>query len=605
MGSDTSFDSTFRIKAWGFATNIYLAGSLVWECHPSYTLLIGMLSIIQGSLPAIQLWVFKLLIDMVASGSKDSLMHILTLVGIQAGLFLLGNIFSAAQETMRTLLGELLTNQTNIKILEKANSLEVAFFENDQFFDKMQNAYQEAGYRPLDIVSQFFSIIQTVITFSSMVAILLGLHWAILLLTLFSSLPMIIIDNRYGIKNYWMLRERAPELRKQGYFGTLLTTGWFIKEIRLFDLEKYFLNLYKLLFAKFYGQNKGLILKHNFSRVLASAFSIFGWLLATGYVVLRVGTNALSIGEFALYTQTISITQGQIQACLRSLNGLYSNSLFLHNLFDFLSISARDLSAGKQWHEPIEEVEFRDVSFSYPGTDRIVLDKISFKIHRGQSLALVGNNGSGKTTLVKLLCCLYRPSSGKILLNGKNINDYSPPSIQKHITALFQDFGTYYVTVKENIGVGRVANLTNIPLIEEAAKRSGADAAISLLPNKYETLLGKMFEEGAELSGGEWQKLALARAFFRNGSLLILDEPTAALDAEAEYEIFQDLVVNNFNRITLLISHRFSTVRMADQILVIDDGKRAEFGSHKELMMADGRYARLFKLQARGYEFAK
>ncbi|MBA4384813.1 MAG: ABC transporter ATP-binding protein [Anaerolinea sp.] len=604
MEFNASANSAVHTKAWDFITTIYRAGSLAWECHAGYTLLIGILNIVQGGIPAIQLWVFKLLIDVVASGIRESLTHVLILVAAQAGLFLLGNLLSASQETMRTLLGELLTNHINIKILEKANCLEVAFFENEQFYNKLQNAYQEAGYRPLSIVSQLFSLIQTVITFSSMAAMLFGLHWAIVLLILISALPMIIIDNRYGFKNYWMLRERAPELRKRNYYGTLLTSNWFIKEIRLFELENYFLNLNKLLFAEFYSQNKGLILKHNFSNVLASAGSILGWLLATGYVVLRVGTNALSIGDFALYTQTISVTQGQIQAFLRSLNGLYSNSLYLHNLFEFFSLSNRNLSAGKQWREPIEVVEFRDVSFAYPGTSRIVLDNISFKICCGQSLALVGKNGSGKTTLVKLLCCLYKPSSGKILLNGKDISDYSPRSIQKHIAVLFQDFGDYYATAKENIGIGRVDNMANIVEIEEAAKRSGADATINLLSNKYETMLGKMFKDGTELSGGEWQKLALARAFFRNGNILVLDEPTAALDAEAELNVFQDLIDNNKNRITLLISHRFSTVRVADEILVLDNGKCVEFGSHEELIMADGKFAHLFKLQARGYEFA-
>lgn len=601
MESNNRNNSGMKTKAWDFVYNVWRAGSLVWTCHPSYTLLIGLLSLFKGVLPAIRLWFFKLLIDMIASGVRDNLAQTLNLVAIQAALLLLGNLLSAVQETMRALLGELLTNQINIKILEKANNLEISFFENEEFFNKLQNAYREAGFRPLEIVSQLFSLIQTVVTFSSMTIILFGLHWAILLIIILSSLPMIITDNRYGFKNYWMLRERTQDLRKQTYYGTILTTQWFIKEIRLFHLEKYFLTLYRSLFTRFFAESKSLIIKRSLSNVLASAASILGWLITTGYVVWRTSVSTLSIGEFTLYAQTISIAQEQIQAFLHGVNHLYSNSLFLHNLFEFLSISSRDLSAGKQWRELINEVEFRDVSFSYPGTSRKVLDKISFKIRSGQSLALVGKNGSGKTTLVKLLCCLYKPSSGEILLNGKNIDEYSPKSIQKYMSVLFQDFGTYHITARENIGVGQVAKLTNIERIEAAAKRSGADVTIDLLPSKYETMLGKMFEDGMELSGGEWQKLALARAFFRDGSLLVLDEPTAALDPEAEFGVFQELVASNLDRITLLISHRFSTVRMASQILVLDEGKCVEFGSHQELIMVGGRYAQLFKLQARGY----
>jgi ATP-binding cassette subfamily B protein len=264
-------------------------------------------------------------------------------------------------------------------------------------------------------------------------------------------------------------------------------------------------------------------------------------------------------------------------------------------------MSTHDPPVGKQWQEPIEEIEFHDVSFAYPGTNRTVLNNISFKVRQGQSLALVGKNGSGKTTLVKLLCCLYTPSSGKILLNGKNINDYSPQSIQKHISVLFQDFGSYYLTAGENIWVGRVKNLTDYASIQAAAKRSGADTPINSLPNKYETMLGRSFEDGAELSGGEWQRVALARAFFREGSLLILDEPTAALDAEAEFEVFQELAKNSGRSISLLISHRFSTVRTADHILVLDEGKCAESGSQEQLLVVNGEYARLFRLQAHGY----
>lgn len=608
MESKTKNSSTPRGKTLSFLTDIAQALDLVWQAHAGYTLLIASLTVIQGSLPVISLWISKLLIDTVAAtiqgstlGTQASLIRLLTLVSAQAVFFFLGALLSTGQETVRPLLGDLLSNQISLKILNKTNGLEVSFFENEQFYNKLQNAYEEASYRPLDIVFQFFSLVQTIITLSSMIFLLLRLNWAILPLILISTLPVLIVQSHYGFRNYWMLRERAPELRKQNYYGMLLTSSWFIKEIRVFHLEEYFLKLYQSLFSKFFGENRKLIIKRNASSVLASASSILGWFLAAGYMVLRIVAHTITIGDFAMYTQAISATQSQIQALLSGLSGLYSNALFLRNLFEFLSLPARDLTAGQPWTEPVEEVEFRDVSFSYPGKDKAALTKVNFKLHRGQSLALVGKNGAGKTTLVKLLCRLYEPTSGEILINGKRIADYSPCSVQEQIAVLFQDYGNYYLTARENIGLGRVANLTDMTKIKTAAKRSGANSPIEVLPHEYETMLGKWFDEGIELSGGEWQKVALARGFFRQGSVLILDEPTASLDAEAELEIFRSLTKNRADQITFLISHRFSTVRIADHILVIEDGKCIETGSHKELMRAGGQYAYLFKLQANGY----
>lgn len=599
---------TSRGTRWIFLSDIAHAGSLVWKAHRGYTILVAVLTIIQGVLPAVQLWITKLLLDMVAaaiqggaSAAEGGLMRLLTLVGVQAGLLLLTSFLSTGQEAARSLLGELLGNQISSQILRKTNGLEITFFENESFYNKLQNAYQEAGYRPLQIVSQLFFLAQTIITLSSVAFMLLRLHWAVLPLILITLLPILIVEFRYGYQNYWMLRQRTPELRKQQYYGTLLTSDLFAKEIRVFQLENYFLNLYHSLFGKFFDQNRRLILKRSIANMIASAGSTLGWFLSTGYAVIRVVERAITVGDFVLYIQAIAATQGSIQSLMSGLSELYSNTLFLRNLFEFLSLPARDLAAGKQWTEAIKEIEFRNVSFCYPGTDRTVLHNINFKIGWGQSLALVGKNGAGKTTLVKLMCRLYEPTSGEILINGQNMADYSPRSVQKQIAVLFQDYGHYYLTARENIGVGQISSLTEESAIRAAAQRSGANALIESLPNKYDTMLGKLFDDGVQMSGGEWQKVALARALLRKGSILILDEPTAALDAEAEYEIFEELTHNGFDQIKLLISHRFSTVRMADQILVLEDGMCIEKGSHAELMETGGQYAHLFKLQARGY----
>lgn len=608
MKSDTDTNSYKRNKAWGFISDIVRAITMVWKAHAVYTILIAILVIVQGSLPAVSLWISKLLIDRVgtilqggALGGQENLFRLLALVGAQAALFFLGILLSTGQETLRSMLGDLLSNQVNLRILNKTNGLELSFFENEYFYNKLQNAYREASYRPLEIVFQIFSLVQTVITLSSIFVLLLRLHWLILPLIFISLLPILVVQSRYGFRNYWMLRERAPEIRKQNYYGMILTSSWFIKEIRIFHLEEYFLKLYQSLFGKFFRENRKLIIKRNVSNVMASVSSVLGWFLAAGYVVLRVVARTVTIGDFAMYTQAISTTQGQVQIFLSGLSNLYSNALFLRNLFEFLSLPARDLSAGKLWTEPIDEIEFRDVSFCYPGVKRKALDTVNCKINRGQSLALVGKNGAGKTTLVKLLCRLYEPTSGEILVNGKNIAAYSPFSVQERMSVLFQDFGNYYLTARENIGIGHISSLTNLEEVKAAARRSGADVHIEALPDKYETVLGKWFDEGVELSGGEWQKVALARGLIRKGDIVILDEPTASLDAEAEFKVFEDLTRNSSNQITLLISHRFSTVRMASHILVLDEGKCIESGSHEELMKIDGRYSYLFRLQAQGY----
>jgi len=519
--------------------------ALVWKAHPGYTLIVAIVTVVQGCLPAIQLWISKLLIDRISlailgegQDASGHLVPLLTLIGVQAGLFFLAALLDTAQGTARALLGELLRNQISLQLLHKTNRLEVAFFESEQFYDSLQNAYQEASHRPLEIISQLLSLGQNAVTLSSMILLLSWLHWGILPLLIATTLPLLLVQSKYVQQNYWMLRQRAPELRKQHYLGTLLTNDRFIKEIRVFHLEPYFFNLYKSLFAKFFDENRGLIIRRDASSLLASASSVLGQFLAAGYVVVRAVERTITIGDFALYIQAISATQGQLQLVLRSLSMLYSNTLFIRNLFDFLSLPTRDLTAGKEWTEPIKEIEFRNVSFQYPGANRTVLHNISFRIRRGQSLALVGKNGVGKTTLVKLLCRLYEPSSGEILINGKNIADFSPQSVQEQIAVLFQDYGSYYLTAKENVGVGRICNLGDMAAIKAAAQRSKVDALIETLPQKYETVLGRWFDSGVQLSSGEWQKIALARAFMREGTVLILDEPTASLDAEAEFEVF-------------------------------------------------------------------
>jgi len=332
------------------------------------------------------------------------------------------------------------------------------------------------------------------------------------------------------------------------------------------------------------------------------AISLLGWFLSVAYITLRIVEKTITIGDYTMYVQAVTSTQALFRNLLAELSTLYSNSLFINNLFEFLSLPAHDFHKGKEWVDPINEIEFRDVSFCYPGSNKKILEDVNFKIQRGKTLAIVGKNGAGKTTLVKLICRLYKPTSGEIIVDGKNMADFSPYSIQEQISVLFQDHGNYYLTARENIGIGKIESLDDMHWIQIAARRSGASETIDGLSRQYETTLGKWFEDGAELSGGQWQKVALARGFMRRRSVLVLDEPTTHLDAESESKIVQDLATNNQDQITFLISHRLSVARIADQIILLDGGKCVEAGSHQELMGESGVYARLFMLQSRGYD---
>ncbi len=581
--------------------------TLVWQSHPGYTILLALMVLIQGCIPAAQLWITKLLIDSIAlliqDGSAILLRHVIFLVGLQAVIYLAGHLLNLGREVISTLLGELLRINISLKVIDKTNKLEYACFEDPVFYNKLYNAFLEAGSRPLDIVMQFFSLGQAVIALFSILFILLQLHWGIIILIIVTMIPLLLVQNKFGYDYYWMMRERAPDLRKQEYINMLMISDWLIKEIRLFKLEDFLKNLYKLFFKRFYSENRKLIIKRNVQIGIVTIFSGIGWFAAAIYVAYSAFKKKITIGDFALYIQAISTLQNQINAIMTSISSVYKNSLYIGNLFEFMKMPENLALTGKEWTEPVEEIEFKDVSFKYPGTDYEVLHHISFSIRKGQAIALVGKNGSGKTTIVKLLCRLFEPTSGAILINGKSIAEYNPHSLQEQIAVLFQDFGQYFFTAAENINVGRIHKENSFESIREAARKSGADEFISKLPKKYESMLGKWFEEGNQLSGGEWQKIALARAFLRQGAVLILDEPTASLDAEAEFEIFESLLKEKNERITLLISHRFSTVRLADNILVLEDGKCIENDTHDELMVKNGKYARLFKIQAKGYAY--
>lgn len=581
---------------------------LVWEASPGRLVLLSSLSLLLAFAPAVSIWISKLLLDAVAgaiSGSlgtfEEAFRSLLLLLGLQVGVNVMVSGVSTVQNATRELLGDALQNRISLRILKKAGELELAQFENPATYDALQNAYREVGMRPLQVYTQLITLVQSLITLGSVAALMFQLGPLVVPLILLGTIPGVIVSTRFGTENYRMLRRQAADARVQNYLGRLLTDDTAVKEIRLFDFGAYLLERWNEYYLRFRQQLESLVRRRSTFNLVASLFSTGMVGGATVLVLRRAAAGGVTVGDFGLFIQGISQLQSQFTNLLSGFTGVYQNLLYMRNLFEFLELPVRDFEEGEQWEGPIESLEFENVSFRYPLTDRDVLKDVSFRITRGHALALVGANGAGKTTIVKLMTRLYTPSSGRILVNGLDAQRFSPASLRREMSIIFQDFGQYQMTVRENIALGVSEELSGAEPLQAASERAGARDFIEELPEGYENMLGRWFEGGQNLSGGQWQRVALARLYYRDGSLLIFDEPTAALDANAEFEVVESLRQQSRDRITVIISHRFSTVRLADHIVVLEHGVITEAGSHEELMAKPQTYAAMFNLQARGY----
>lgn len=582
---------------------------LVWQTHPSRTLALVILTVVQGLLPMVNVWIGKLIIDGIvqAIGSQDAgrdLSGVFYLVGIELGLTVVGVLLSHGRHTVQETFGQLLSNRVQMLILGKATSLDLSFYEDSVFYDKLQRAQREASYRPLVLLSQLIQLVQSTISLSSLLILLVSFKWPIALVLFVAAIPNLLVQWRYAEAGYLLMSRQTPETRRLGYLGHLLTSLTSFKEIKLFGLSNYFLTRYAELFARLFRQNKELVVRRNTSGLGLTVVGTLGFYGFYFYVIYQTILQIITLGDLTLYSRAFSQSQGYLQAISSSVKGIYEQTLFISNLFEFLALEPRIKASPKAVAAPIcveSGVEFRNVSFCYPGSDKAVLKNINLKIAPRQTVALVGENGAGKTTLVKLLSRLYDPCEGEILIDGVDIRKYDVESLHKRIAIIFQDYTQYQLSARENIGLGKVEAIYDDDRIADAARKSGIDEIIENLPYGYDTVLGRIFENSRQLSMGEWQKVALARAFMRDAPILILDEPTASLDARTEYEIFQKFSQIAADRITILISHRFSTVRAADYIAVLNDGQIIEQGTHQELMTMGGKYAQLFNMQADRY----
>jgi ATP-binding cassette, subfamily B, bacterial len=586
---------------------------LVWSTSPLMTATLALLSLLQGFTPAASVWITKMVVDSVVKGIQiRSTAPIWWPVGLQLAIVLLSNLFSTLSNVVQQLLQEHVSNHIQLLILEKADTLDLAFFEDPEFYDKLREATDQSTYKPVSMISQTFDLFRTLVTLVSMIILLAQLAWWLAIIALLVPLPAFISSTRYGWRAYQRMRRQSPERRLMTYLSNLLSVDTYNKEIKLFNLGPFFIERFKQLAHSFYQENRQL--------VVARYMTNFSWSSLTGvansgiylYVALRAVMDpvGVTLGSLTLYTQTATQTGQNFQNLLNGISSMYENNLYVNLLFEFLEYKPRIVSptiaAPVQDMSEVKglEIEFRNVSFTYPGKDsetQAALKNVSFTIQAGESIALVGRNGAGKTTLVKLLTRLYDPDDGEILIGGRNIKEYDLHDLRGLIGVIFQDYVHYYMTAHENIGVGRIAEIEDQELVKSAAQKSGANALIEGLPSGYDTMLGKWFKNGMQLSGGEWQKVALARAFIRDAHILVLDEPTSALDAQAEYDVFSRFRVLTEGKTAIFISHRFSTVRLADRIFVLEYGKIRESGSHQELMALNGRYAELFNLQAEAY----
>lgn len=595
---------------WSALRNTPEAFRLVWSAS-RYAALFGVsLTLVAAVLPAAQAWTGKLIIDSIVEAANlgmdpaDGLRFVGPYLALEFGLVLAGSLTSQVRSLVDRIIQSQLTNHVNSMIIRKAISLDLQFFENPIFYDTLQNARRQADTSALNIVNATLQMLQQVITLVSLVLLLLRFSPWLAVIVFAAAIPSFLSQSQYAERAFRAVTRRAPEARLLNYLETLLTGNDTVKEIKLFGLGETLLKRYQTLFTQFYLEDRAIAQKRTVAGLGWGMLSTLAYYGSYAWIVLRAVGGQITLGDMTMFLAIFRQSQSSIRSLLDSLNRLYESNLFLDNLMTFLKLqpALTPPENGRIAPSPIREgIEFRNVSFRYPGSDDMVLRGINLHIRPGERIALVGLNGAGKTTLIKLLTRLYDPTEGQVLLDGVDLREYDLASLHQRFGVIFQDFVRYQFSIRENIGFGQVDALDDFARIQDAAERGGAAPVIEKIPQGYDAILGRRWERGQELSGGQWQKIALARAFMREAEVLVLDEPTSALDAEAEYEVFRSFGELIGDRIAVLISHRFSTVRMADRIVVLSAGKIIELGSHAELMALDGAYARLFNLQAEGY----
>jgi len=597
-------------KQWlsGFVSLKYLPRffGLIYKVSPRLFISNVLLRLVKSLFPVVLLWIGKEIIDEIILHTKTAdleFSRLYMLIGIELGLVILNDIISRVILLTDGLLGALYGNASSVELIQKTARVEISDLEDSEFYDKLERARRQTTRR-VSLMSAVLSQVQDIITIISLVSALIYFYPILILLLAISIIPTFINELKFSKSDYALQRAWTPERRELDYMRMIGASDVTAKEIKLFGLADFISESFSKIADKFYSEQRRLNIRRT---IFGSAFHILSDLAYYGayvFIALKAAVSLVTIGELTFLAGSFSRLRGNLQTIFLRFTQINESAMYLQDYFEFIDMEFKN-DLGFELKELPAEIkegfEFKNVSFSYPNSEHVVFSEVSFTLRKGEKLALVGENGSGKTTLIKLLLRFYEPTSGEILMDGVDIRHYEKEAYQKFFGAIFQDFVKYYLTARVNIAVGKITELQNDLKIEDSAVRSLAKEVIDELPKGYDQELGRRFKKGAELSGGQWQKVAIARAYMSDAQVLILDEPTSALDARAEYEVFQRFIGLTEGKTSIIISHRFSTVRMADRIMVLKGGKILELGTHEELLANNALYAELFNLQAEGY----
>lgn len=592
-----------------FFFRLFYIFTLIWEASPLILFVMIFMCVFDGVMPVIGAYIAKKLIDALVSavtGQITSFQVIVGLLILQFAYLIIDRVVNTLNRMVTRISGEMVVNHIKLKITNKAKTVDLASFDRPEFYEKLENANREAGNRPIQIISATFGLLSTLISMVSFVAILAGISPVAPAVIIVLAVPSAIINFIYRKKTFLYMRRRSKDRRKMNYYADLLVNKDMVKEIRLMGLSDTFINRYKEVFKKYFAGIKKLIVNESIWHVGVTIVSMTANCLLFAYVAFKVYLKQLMVGDYSLYTGALNAISSNVNTLITNTATIYEGTLFIDNMIAFMD---EKQTIKPQAPKPLvpkrhvgHKIEFKNVSFRYPGTDRDVLKNINVVLNPGETAVLVGLNGAGKTTLIKLLTRLYDPTEGTIYLDDVDIRDYDVTELYNIFGIIFQDFGKYAVTAAENIYFGDIARPPFPRDIEQAAKSSGAADFIDKLPAGYDTPLTRLFEEnGIELSVGQWQKLSIARAFYKDSDILILDEPTASLDPLAEQEIFNQFDELRKGKTTIFVSHRLSSATTASKIIVIENGRIIEEGTHAQLMAHAGRYHELFSTQAKRY----